>query len=232
MPKPYLVIHTSVSLDGKVTGFDVDMGVHYRLAGTFREDATLAGSDTLLVGLEAEGIQPDPEATDTSAEAADAAPSSTSDSSSILVVPDSRGRLKHWRGLLGSGHWGRGVALCTTSTPADQRAYLDRVGVAVMDVGEERVDLVRAMEVLARDHGVERVRADCGGRLAGALLHAGVVDEVSLLIHPVVAGAGQVDWYVNSEGVASPAPQLERTSLESLDGGLVWLRLAVAPGTG
>jgi 2,5-diamino-6-(ribosylamino)-4(3H)-pyrimidinone 5'-phosphate reductase len=223
--KPYLVIHTSVSLDGRVTGFDVDMAAHYRLAGSFGGGATLAGADTLLTGLAAEGIPPDPEASDPNRDSA-----ASSNADSILVVPDSRGRVKHWRWLLGSGYWGGGVALCTARTPADHRAYLERIGVAVIEAGAERVDLAAALDTLAGEHGVERVRADCGGRLAGALLHAGLVDEVSLLVYPVVAGVGHADWYVAPEGATSPPPKLRRTKLEPVGDELVWTVYRVCDG--
>lgn len=223
--RPYLVIHTSVSLDGRVTGYDVDLATHYRLAGTFREDTTLAGADTLLTGLAAEGIPQDPEASATASDAA-----SNSNSNSILVVPDSQGRVKHWRWLLGSGYWGRGAALCAARTPTDHRAYLERVGVAVIEAGEERVDLAAALDTLAGEHGVERVRADCGGRLTGALLHAGLVDEVSLLVHPVVAGAGHTAWYMAPEGATPSPPRLRRTKLESVGDDLVWTVYRVDDG--
>lgn len=224
--RPHLVIHSSVSLDGKITGFDVDLETHYRLAASFEEDATLAGADTLLVGLDAEGLEADAEADPPASRDSRLNSTSTSDSTSdarsALVVPDSRGRLKHWRWLLGSGYWGRGVALCTARTPDEHRDYLERVGVAVIEAGGDRVDLTAALEVLAAEHGVDRIRADCGGRLAGALLDAGLVDEVSLLVHPVVAGAGALDWHVKPEAAGSSRPRLRRTRLEPAGEDLVW----------
>lgn len=233
---PYLVIHTSVSLDGKITGFDVDLESHYRLAGSFEEDATLAGADTLLASVDADAPGADSEAGPPGApdpqsnlnlnsnSNSSSTPPSDPDSSArpALVVPDSRGRLKHWPWLLGSGYWGRGIALCTERTPRRHRDYLERVGVAVIEAGADRVDLAAALEVLAAEHGVEQVRADCGGRLAGALLRAGLVDELSLLVHPVVAGAGALDWYAEKEGATSPRPRLRRIRLEPVGDALVW----------
>ncbi len=47
-----LIIHNAVSVDGRLTGFDVDLAQYYRLAGTWCEDATLCGSGTILAAPE------------------------------------------------------------------------------------------------------------------------------------------------------------------------------------
>jgi 2,5-diamino-6-(ribosylamino)-4(3H)-pyrimidinone 5'-phosphate reductase len=63
------------------------------------------------------------------------------------------------------------------------------------------------------------VRVDSGGALNGALLRAGLVDELSLLVHPVLAGDAP-RWY----GTPPPGP----LKLTPLDGGAPdWLRYRV-----
>jgi hypothetical protein len=42
---PRVILHSAVSLDGKIDGFPVDLNQNYELATTWKEDATLAGSD-------------------------------------------------------------------------------------------------------------------------------------------------------------------------------------------
>ncbi len=65
------------------------------------------------------------------------------------------------------------------------------------------------------------VRVDSGGALNGALLRAGLVDEISLLVHPVLVGDAP-RWH----GSPPPAP----LTLEPLEGGAPdWLRYRVAP---
>ena len=62
------------------------------------------------------------------------------------------------------------------------------------------------------------VRVDSGGVLNGALLQAGLVDEISLLVHPLLVGDAP-RWY----GASAPA-SLEFVAADVLDGGLAWLR--------
>ena len=45
---PHVIIHNVVSLDGRNSGFEPDLGLFYGLIGEWREDATLVGCDTLL----------------------------------------------------------------------------------------------------------------------------------------------------------------------------------------
>ena len=59
-------------------------------------------------------------------------------------------------------------------------------------------------------------------RLIGALLRDGLVDELSLLVHPLVAGAdGDRHWWG-----AAPPPRLElaQVAAETTPDGVTWLR--------
>lgn len=78
--------------------------------------------------------------------------------------------------------------LCSKTTPV---AYLDQLaelGVETIVTGAERVDYRSALEELRARHGIEVVRVDSGGTLIGVLLRAQLVDEVSVLVHPFLAG--------------------------------------------
>jgi 2,5-diamino-6-(ribosylamino)-4(3H)-pyrimidinone 5'-phosphate reductase len=91
--------------------------------------------------------------------------------------------------------------------------------------GGDRVDLRLALSTLAERFGVGTVRVDSGGALTGALLEVGLVDEVSLLVHPLFAGpAGDRRWH---GGTPPPAGALTLMSSETLEGGLVWSRYRI-----
>lgn len=87
----------------------------------------------------------------------------------LLAVVDSRRRVSAWEALRDAGYW------------REVRPLRGRDG--------GRVDLRRALEELAGE-GAEVVRVDSGGRLVGVLLREDLVDEVSLLVHPVLGTAG------------------------------------------
>lgn len=56
MDRPRVTVHNTVSLDGQLTGFPVDLGLHYEIAGSIPHDAVLTGSGTLLAAARAEGV--------------------------------------------------------------------------------------------------------------------------------------------------------------------------------
>ncbi|HYH33416.1 MAG TPA: dihydrofolate reductase family protein [Pseudonocardia sp.] len=200
--RPYVVAHLAVSLDGATTGFAPAVGRFYELARTWREDVTLAGADTILAQERALRAAP----------RAGPAPHGP-----LLAVVDGKGRVREWEALRDVGHWSGVLALHAAATPP-------RPGRAVPElvVGEERVDLAAALGGLAREHGAGVVRVDSGGRLVGALLAAGLLDEVSLLVHPLIAGMpGHRAWHGDTGAVGGV---LALVGNETLEDGLVWLR--------
>ncbi len=44
-----VIIHNAISLDGEIRGFDIDMGLHYTIAGKYRPDVHLVGSRNSLM---------------------------------------------------------------------------------------------------------------------------------------------------------------------------------------
>jgi len=122
----------------------------------------------------------------------------------LLAVVDSRRRVREWEALRDCGHWSGVVAL---------RA----------DSGQQRVDLSAALARLGEEGGARVVRVDSGGELTGALLRAGLVDELSLLLHPCVAG-GNHRWFGSAP---APAMKLGQVAAQPLDDSLVWLRYRV-----
>jgi len=162
---PYVVVHNAVSLDGALDWlvpewpkFNELLSTYYSRAAAFEEDATLCGSETILKAFEwDEGILED----------APAAPFEPADGDSrpLLVIPDSRGRVRIWRWLLSQPYWRAGVALCSDSTPADYLEYLDSQGIDHIVAGSGCVDLRAALLELNARFGVDRLRVDSGGVL-------------------------------------------------------------------
>jgi 2,5-diamino-6-(ribosylamino)-4(3H)-pyrimidinone 5'-phosphate reductase len=143
---------------------------------------------------------------------------------------DGRGRVRRWSVFQGAGYWGRWVALVSAGVPRAHRDYLASRNVDVIECGEERVDLARALERLADDYGVRRVRVDAGGRLNGALLRAGLVDEVHLLVHPRLSGgtSPRSSFVADDLPLGELGTRLERTAVEPFEDGTVLLSYRVA----
>jgi 2,5-diamino-6-(ribosylamino)-4(3H)-pyrimidinone 5'-phosphate reductase len=89
--------------------------------------------------------------------------------------------------------------------------------------------MCNALAALNRQYGVSTVRVDSGGTLNSALLQAGVVDEISVLIHPILAGGRAEPTIFDPLKAGFPALQVPLTHLrtEVLGNGIVWARYTV-----
>jgi 2,5-diamino-6-(ribosylamino)-4(3H)-pyrimidinone 5'-phosphate reductase len=215
--KPFVILHNSVSLDGRVTGFFPEMGIHYKLVGTWKPDVHLTGSGTMLA-MEEE-IPPETEEDMKAPEE-----SAEDDTRNMLVIADSRGRVRFWHFLRNQPFWKKHMALVSGSTPSDYIEYLEKRHIPYIRAGEERVDLEQALEELNTKHGVETVLLDSGGTLNGVLLSQGLVDEISLLVHPVLVGGESPLTVFKGE---EKHIQLELIGSEEVEKGFLWLRYNV-----
>lgn len=218
--RPYVVLHNAVSVDGRLDRFMADIGRFYRLASSWHEDVTLAGSNTIVAGDP--GTAEYPDNGQVVAEGGPEAP--------LLAVVDSGGRVRDWRPLLASGHWRGGLALLSERTPADHIERLARQGVESLVLGADQVDLDAALAALSQ-RGAKTVRVDSGGGLNGALLRAGLVDEVSLVIEPCLVGGTSASSMFRAPDLdqsGCPLP-LEIVRCERLADGAVWLVYRVQP---
>jgi 2,5-diamino-6-(ribosylamino)-4(3H)-pyrimidinone 5'-phosphate reductase len=216
--RPRVVVHSQVSLDGRMDWLPIDPGLYYELAAHWQEDATLAGTDTLLAAVAQFGSESPQESG-----------SAASPNAPLLVVPDSRGRLRHWETLLSTPYWRGGVALCTKATPQKHIEYLEANGVDHAVVGEDRVDFRAALEHVAERYGTETVRVDSGGTLTGVLLRNDLVDEVSVVLSPYLVGGTTPRSFYRAPDLNTSAGviALRLSALERLANDAVWLRYEV-----
>jgi 2,5-diamino-6-(ribosylamino)-4(3H)-pyrimidinone 5'-phosphate reductase len=215
---PRVILHTAVSLDGRIDHFSPDLGLFYRLIAGWHEDATLAGSETILRATKGAPLDEVAQQDELAADPADPRP--------LLVIPDSRGRIRTWSALHKAGHWRGGVALVSPTTPSSYVDALRVWGVEAIMAGDDHVDLRTALEELNKRYGVRTVRVDSGGTLNGVLLRDGLVDEVSVLVHPVLVGGTSPRSLFRAPDLSGPDGliPLTLTAVEQLEGGVVWLR--------
>jgi 2,5-diamino-6-(ribosylamino)-4(3H)-pyrimidinone 5'-phosphate reductase len=227
MTRPRVTIYNEISLDARIEGLDQDVGRYYRLGFRWRSDAILMGSVTAQAFGPAEPADqqmrrvPAPERLPV----VPGFENLVYEPRPLLVVPDSRGRVRNWVHALAQPWYGAIVVLTSRATPLDYLEYLNRRGIAYLSVGEDRVDLSSALELLHARYGVQSVRTDCGGRLNGALLAAGLVDEVAVIINPSLAANPRSQSFVMlPHAVSTVTLPLLLREVERLDDGAVWLR--------
>lgn len=108
-------------------------------------------------------------------------------------------------------------------------AHLRSHGVSYLFGGTDGTDLCAAMTMLGSGvFGVRRLSLQGGGIIDGAMLAAGLLDELSLVVYPGIdglSGAASIFEYTGKI-TAGPArgQSLELISAQTCDHGVVWLR--------
>ena len=223
---PNVILHTAMSLDGRITNFPADLDLYYGLVAQWNPDAILFGSGTVLAAVrDNPALEVPPEHKEMFAPPEDA----EADPRPLLVIADSRGMVRCWDAIRKWPYMRDVLALCSSSTPQEYLGYLADRRIGTVIAGDDRIDMRAALEALNRQYGVKVLRVDSGGTLNSVLLHAGLVDEVSVLIHPFIAG-GKADPTLSDPlkaGIPDLQVSLRLQSAEVVKDGIVWARYLV-----
>lgn len=152
------------------------------------------------------------------------------DHASFAFALDPSGRLA-WRSSEIDGD--HVVALLGGRVSDEYLAFLRHRGVSYLLAGEREIDLPLALEKIGARFRVPTLLLEGGGRINGAMLRAGLVDEVSLLVAPVADGrtglAALFDVDAGGDDGASPW-RLALETVERRADDVLWLRYRVERG--
>jgi len=211
---PKVIVHNSISLDGSLVNFDVNMGLHYQIAGNYKPDAHLIGSNTIKVGIELYGGEVPTE------EDKDFVKPKRDKALPYWVILDTRGILK---GIL---HTCRSFEFCkdivvlvSKTTPDDYLKHLQERNYYYHIVGDDHINLGKALQLLADKYNVKTVLTDAGSTLTNILLNQNLVHEISLLLTPVIVGEGSENMFKNVKNNI----KFKDVKCETLDGNHIWL---------
>jgi riboflavin biosynthesis pyrimidine reductase len=146
---------------------------------------------------------------------------------SFAFAVDASGRLAWETNDINGDHV---VAILSERVSDEYLAFLRGRGVSYLLAGARDVDLPLALEKIAARFSVRTLMLEGGGRINGGMLRAGLVDEVSVLVAPVVDGRMGTPAVFDDDG-DDPAPH--RLALEAVErraDDVLWLRYRVERG--
>ena len=222
---PKVILHTAASLDGRITGFPADLECYYALAARWNPDAILFGSETVLAAARDNPALEVPQEHEEMFRPHEGVP----DPRPLLVIADSRGRVRCWDAIRKWPYMRDVLALCSSSTPQEYLDFLRGETIGAVVAGKDHIDMRAALDMLNRDYGIRTIRVDSGGTLNSVLLQAGVVYEVSVLIHPYLAGGipDPTMFDPQKAGFKDLQVPLHYLHSEVLETGILWLRYSV-----
>ncbi len=122
------------------------------------------------------------------------------------------------------------VHLTSETAPPEYLAFLRSRNLPYLIEGRGKVDLPKMLEKVHNKLGVQTIALSSGGRLSGALIRASLLDEINILLSPLVIGG-----YTVPTLFASPEPQwpsvlpskLKLMEVKNFTNDKLWLRYKV-----
>jgi 5-amino-6-(5-phosphoribosylamino)uracil reductase len=228
--KPYVICHMCTTIDGRILtqrwgrlpGGATGASLFERTADRFGVPAWLVGTTTMR-----EFASPRTPLGTATQQVERIDRLSNPHARRFAIATDARGVLRFKRASVGKDHV---VLLITQQASNAYLSHLQRAGVSYLFCGRKTIDLPLAMN---RIHAVLRLKhlmLEGGGVFNGAMLKAGLIDEISQVIVPVVDGGVGISSFFDVPGPAPKraAAHLRMISHRTMPGSVHWVRYAVA----
>jgi len=126
------------------------------------------------------------------------------------------------------------LVLVSARTPLSYLAWLRTIEVPYLLAGDNRVDLLLALNKIGHSLGATCVVSHGGGGINGALLRAGLVDELQMIWFPAVIGGADTPSTFDGDSIIPGKAPLLMTHRGTIVGrhGSIWSRYETAAGTG
>jgi hypothetical protein len=143
---------------------------------------------------------------------------------SFAFAIDPKGRLA-WRsnGIDGD----HVVAILSPRVSDDYLTVLRERGVSYLLAGVREIDLPLALAKIVERFATRVLMLEGGGRINGAMLQEGLIDEVSLLVAPVADGSTETPSVFDVDAEKVIAHRLALVAVEQREGDILWLRYLV-----
>ena len=226
MNRPYIICHMVMSIDGKVTGdflFRDEVAnatdIYYEINRQYKADAFACGRVTMEgsftggwypvlsqfngICLPFEDFIAD------------------FDAKFFAVSFDRKGRLGWKTSEIVDDDPGYGgahiIEVLTENVDTRYLSYLQSVGVSYIFAGKEELNLLLALEKLKNLFGINRLLLEGGSIINGAFQRENLVDELSLVTAPVIAGKDCKPLFMDSN-----ISEFKLTKIKNYENGVIW----------
>ncbi len=187
MKKPYIICHMMTSIDGRIdcamTSQLRGVDDYYQTLEEINVPTTVSGRVT----AELEMAEPGEFKAKNDEAYGQEGFSKKAVAAGYEVIVDTKGKLL-WPDA--SGMEKPYLIITSENVAKEYLEYLDSRNISWIACGKERIDLVRAAEILATEFQVEGMGIVGGPKINTAFLEAGLLDEISILMGAGIDGRG------------------------------------------
>ncbi|MFB6150584.1 MAG: 2,5-diamino-6-(ribosylamino)-4(3H)-pyrimidinone 5'-phosphate reductase [Haloarculaceae archaeon] len=213
----HVAVNVAMSADGKLSTREREQVEISDPTDFDRVDALRAESDAVMVGV-GTVLADDPSLTVDDPERRLRRRESGRPENPARVVADSRMRTPADARVLDDE--ATTYLLTSEAAPPDFVSGIEDTGTEVVSVGEQRVDLAAGLARL-QDRGIERLMVEGGGEIIFSLFEAGLVDELSTFVGPMVIGGWKAPTLADGDGFVDEFVDLDLTEVERMDDGVL-----------
>ena len=236
MQKPYVIIHTHTSLDGKIHSIDLpefeaaslqyqELALYpdkqvFNIQGYMNGRITTDDNTTLYRKPEVN-------------EQADIVPEgdfiADANAPMYYISLDPSGRLGWQQNYVDYGNINSHVIEVLTERASNAyKDFLRRMNISYFIAGEDQLDNALVLHKLATLFNMKRIMIGGGGTVNWSYIHGGLVDEVSIVMAPIADGSDSQSLFITRDKFSEVKP-VAFTLIEAkpLKDSTVWLRYLV-----
>ncbi len=227
--RPYVICHMCTTIDGKILGHRWGKLPGQKDSATlFESTAASFGIGAWLVGTITMDEFDGPKSRLPAAKGAVIRRDHIANRTAkrLAIGADAKGVLRFQKNEVGGDHV---VLLVTERVSDDYLAHLQSAGVSYLMCGRKQIDLHVALRKLGGAFHLRKLMLQGGGKFNGAMLEAGLIDEISQVMVPVADGGIGISSFFDIPGKPPPkaAATLRLLSRKALPGSVTWVRYRV-----
>ncbi|MED3961323.1 dihydrofolate reductase family protein [Niallia taxi] len=234
MERPYIICHMLTSLDGKIIGdylkeersaYFTDL--YEKIHGQYNSKAWICGRVTLeehftfghKLDLSDENIETIPRIDYVA----------NNDAKTFVVAVDPFGKLGWTENSIAPWNEHRLedhiVEVLTEQVSDAYLAHLKKMGISYIFGGKDQLNFSIVVEKLKKLFSIDKLMLEGGGYLNGSLLNEGLIDELSLILVPIVdAASNSVTLFETSSFLKSQPVNFFLKEIEKLNDGGIWIK--------
>jgi 2,5-diamino-6-(ribosylamino)-4(3H)-pyrimidinone 5'-phosphate reductase len=213
----HVVANAAMSADGKLSSRRREQVVISGPEDFARVDALRASCDAVLVGS-GTVLADDPHLTVEDPDLRAERREEGQPAHPARVVADTHARTQSDSRVLDDA--AASYVLVGDAAPDERRTALRETGAELIEAGDERVALPEAFAALEAE-GIDRLLIEGGGEVLFSAFEAGLVDELTVFVGPVLIGGRDAPTLADGAGFVEEFPELDLESVERVDDGVL-----------
>lgn len=220
MKKPYIICHMMTSIDGRIdcamTSKLPGVNDYYTTLSEINVPTTVSGRVTAELEMaEGEFVPKNKEPFGKEGF------SKKADANGYEIVVDTNGKLL-WNNATGMNK--PYLIITSQNVTKEYLDYLDKQNISWITCGKDKVDLVKACEILATEFNVQRMGIVGGPIINTAFLEANLLDEISIFVGAGIDGRGGMPTVFDGLNMNHDVTKLKLIDVRKFDSNAVWIR--------